>query len=275
MLAKNEWAVVTDLDGSLLNHHDYHWEEALPTIRALQEAFIPIIFNTSKTYKETITLQQEIDITAPFIVENGSCIYLPKIQFKELPSQFAVTRDAFWEIKLGNTVAEIDKYLAQVVSASDCFVMLSACTASQASDLTGLTKDQALNAIKREFSQPIIWEGTQKQLADFKMRLKEQGLYTLQGGRFLHIQGKSNKGSAINKLRKLYPHTIKMVAIGDSQNDLDMLKEADISVVVKAPGNKTLLEQYTPDYLTRSEAPSGWVDAVNFASGQITMKEII
>ncbi|MDP2876998.1 MAG: HAD-IIB family hydrolase, partial [Holophaga sp.] len=61
----------TDLDGTLLDESTYAFEPALPAIRALQERGIPIVFCTSKTFAETVALQEVLGITDPFIVENG------------------------------------------------------------------------------------------------------------------------------------------------------------------------------------------------------------
>lgn len=270
MTGKIQWLVVSDLDGSLLNHHDYSWQEAVPTIRHLQKYAIPIIFNTSKTYFETIELQREMDITAPFIVENGSCLYLPKMQFQELPSQYADARNGFWEIKYGNTLQEINRHLKNAVTDKDDFIRLSECSAEEASELTGLSIEQAKNAINREFSQPVLWKGNDRQLDDFIQRLHKHGLNVLQGGRFLHIQGKTDKGYALEKLRIFFSRPLKTVVIGDSANDLAMLEKADIPIVVKAPGNKYLLELMQPSFVTSSEAPKGWTEAVGYALKQMT-----
>lgn len=265
MTGNVQWLVISDLDGSLLNHHDYQWQAALPAIRHLQNYSIPIIFNTSKTYLETLQIQSELDITAPFVVENGSCLYLPKMQFQELPSRYAHARNGFWEIKLGKNVEEIDKYLKKIVEQADEFILLSECSPQEASELTGLTEQQATNAINREFSQPLIWKGSQQQLTDFKERLSKEGLNILQGGRFLHVQGKTDKGIAVKKLRLFFSRPVKTVVIGDSANDIEMLKQADIPIVVNAPANKYLLEHMRPSFITRTEAPEGWKEAVQYA----------
>jgi len=263
-MSKSSWAVITDLDGSFLNHHNYQWSEALPAVKSLQDKNIPIIFNTSKTYSETVVLQKQVGISAPFIIENGSCIYLPKLQFPDLPSPFAESYKSYWQIKLGNTVKEIDRYVNQIILPDDQFSKLSDFSAEQASQLTGLSLEQSKNAIAREYSQPILWEGSESQLGNFKIRLEKQGLSLLRGGRFLHIQGNSDKGKAIRKLQVLYSHTLNTIVIGDSGNDLEMLNEADISIIIKAPGNQYLLDDFIPTYISNLEAPKGWAEAINF-----------
>ncbi|MDB4298363.1 mannosyl-3-phosphoglycerate phosphatase, partial [bacterium] len=44
--------VVTDLDGTLLNHDNYRADEALPILACLAQLGIPVIANTSKTRAE-------------------------------------------------------------------------------------------------------------------------------------------------------------------------------------------------------------------------------
>ena len=45
-----QWLVVTDLDGTMLNHHSYDVEDARMAVLKLQDKHIPVILNTSKTY---------------------------------------------------------------------------------------------------------------------------------------------------------------------------------------------------------------------------------
>lgn len=270
MTGSVQWVVISDLDGSLLNHDDYSWDKALPAIEYLRNHRIPIIFNTSKTYLETIDIQDELGVMAPFVVENGSCIYLPKAQFQYLPNPYAVSRNGYWEIKYGKNIQEINKCLKQVISNEDDFTLLSECSPKQASDLTGLSLIQAKNAIAREFSQPLIWNGSAERFNDFKHRLFKQGLTFLQGGRFLHIQGKTDKGFAVEKLQSFFSGQLKTVVIGDSANDIDMLRRADVAIIVKGPGNKYLTEQVQSSYVTEKPAPEGWAEAVQYALKHMT-----
>ena len=61
-----QWWVVTDLDGTLMDHH-YDWSPAEPAIRRLQKAGIPVIPCTSKTAEEVIRFRHELDLHDPFI----------------------------------------------------------------------------------------------------------------------------------------------------------------------------------------------------------------
>lgn len=69
--------IFTDLDGSLLNHDNYSFSEAIPAINRVRESEIPLIIVTSKTRREVESIQQELRIKEPFVVENGAAIYFP------------------------------------------------------------------------------------------------------------------------------------------------------------------------------------------------------
>jgi mannosyl-3-phosphoglycerate phosphatase len=44
--------VVSDLDGTLLDHSDYSFDLVLPVLDRMDEAGIPLVVNTSKTRAE-------------------------------------------------------------------------------------------------------------------------------------------------------------------------------------------------------------------------------
>ncbi len=51
-------------------------------IRNLQSLDIPIVFCSSKTRAEQQVYREELGINAPFIVENGGAVYIPKDYFR-------------------------------------------------------------------------------------------------------------------------------------------------------------------------------------------------
>ena len=69
-----QWWVVTDLDGTLMDH-SYSWAAAEAAIAALQQKGIPIIPCTSKTAEEVRLFRKRAGLRDPFIVENGGAIH--------------------------------------------------------------------------------------------------------------------------------------------------------------------------------------------------------
>ena len=262
-----KWLVVTDLDGTLLNHHDYAFDAAQAAILELKEKAIPVVLNTSKTYAETLTIRDQLGITDPFIVENGSCLYLPLEQFDRPPG--AKQRDTYWELVLGATQKKIDEALRSLDLGDDHCTRLSRCSIAEAVALTGLTEEQAEQAIAREFSEPLIWHAGEAALTEFQQQLDSFGLTTLQGGRFLHVIGECDKGLATQRLAEQYAGDVKIIALGDSANDAAMLNRADISVIVDSPSNHQLRKLVTADIQTKASAPEGWQQGIEAALDRI------
>lgn len=278
---RTQWLVITDLDGSMLNHYNYTMDAAIPAVRLLQKKNIPIIFNTSKTFAESIALQQALQIDAPLIVENGSAIYLPLSQFKEEPqcidaaSELSRQKD-YWCIQLGKSQADIRQILDSLALPADSYQLLSECSVQQVMQLTGLTEADAQQAMSRDYSEPLLWLADETQRNTFEQLLEEHGLNSLQGGRFMHVLGNCDKGRASQQLKCFYTAsntTVKTIVLGDSPNDAAMLSMADISVMINSPSNKALQTILVPHIRTRQEAPDGWAEAINKALLKIPQDE--
>ena len=81
----------------------------------------------------------------------------------------------------------------------------------------------------RQFSLPFLWTGSEKQIKEFKNKVIQFNLNIIYGGKFYHLIGGSNKGNALVYLKNYYSKIFKdepiTIAIGDSENDLEMLLE--------------------------------------------------
>ena len=64
--------VISDLDGTLLDHQTYSFAAALPAVRRLERLRIPLVLNSSKTRPEMEAIRGQLANCAPFIVENGN-----------------------------------------------------------------------------------------------------------------------------------------------------------------------------------------------------------
>jgi len=264
---KDQWLVITDLDGTLLNHDSYNFDAAKKAIIDLQKKSIPVILNTSKTYAETKTIRQVLGLVDPFIVENGSSIYLPKNQFNKPVN--ASSREDYWELLLGASQKKIAEVLQNIKLTENNCIRFSQCTIEQAVALTGLSDEQAAQAINREFSEPLIWQADETTLLELQQQLKLNAMTTLQGGRFLHVIGDCDKGRAVTRLVECYADNVKTIILGDSANDAAMLAVADISVIVNSPSNHQLRKLFSPDIQTKATAPEGWQEAINEVLMQI------
>jgi len=229
--------VVSDLDGTLLDHDDYSFEPVLPVLDRMDEAGIPLVVNTSKTRAEWLAMRGGFGNEDPFVIENGSALY-----------------DGEKVTVFGTPRAEILELLKPLKSKFK-FTGYSDVKVEKVMEWTGLGRQSAERSADRHFSEPLVWQDTEEKEEEFCQLVAERGLMTLRGGRFLHVLGKTDKGKPLAHFRK---EEVAIVALGDRQNDLAMLEAADIGVVI-ATKDDFILE--ADDVLRSTETgPSGWAE---------------
>lgn len=270
--------IFTDLDGTLIDHYSYSADAALSTLAELQAQQIPVIFNTSKTIEECQSLASELNLDCPFIVENGSAICFPDQAFAEQARQ--VMGSATWQsiealdgdqplsvCVLGADLASIHEQLMPLQSSFD-FLVLSMTDVDTVCELTGLNTEQARKAQQRRYSEPLIWRDSEPALAGFKMQVAALGLTLLQGGRFIHVLGPSDKGRALQALSACYrdicQKPFETVALGDSGNDLAMLQAADHPVLIRSPAHTLPTHNNIKNLrISQSTGPAGWAECIS------------
>ena len=73
------------MDGSLLDHHNYRFDAAIPTLEKLAKLNVPVIPTTSKTEAEVLALRLQLKNNHPFIIENGAAVLIPVNYFQKAP----------------------------------------------------------------------------------------------------------------------------------------------------------------------------------------------
>ena len=260
--------VFTDLDGTLLDHHNYSWDAAIPALDELNQRSYPLIINSSKTKAEIIRLREGIGNNHPFICENGTVIYIPKGYFgitdpvTDDDSEFIAHN---FGISSSGIITKLDeirqKYRFKFTGFHDM-------TALEIGKLCGLDEEQSINAGQREATEPIIWNDTEESLEQFKSMLSENDLMLVKGGRFYHVMAEVDKGESLIWLKKQYeasePGTDWVtIGLGDSFNDVRMLEVVDYPVLVTNPDIKQPDVSYLSNLITTSEpGPRGWCESV-------------
>ncbi|MEM6451535.1 MAG: HAD-IIB family hydrolase [Cyanobacteria bacterium P01_D01_bin.105] len=252
--------VATDLDATLLDHQTYRYAAALPAIATLKSHGCPIIFNSSKTRAEQALLREELGLSDPFIVENGSAVIIPAGQLKNTAEQVKVFGPTYETL-----TAQIAALRAEKSYQFQGFVDLDTVTLA---NITGLTPEKAEAAKQRSGSEPLQWQDSEAAYEAFVADLKSMGLQTTQGGRFRHVMANSDKGQAlswlVNRYRAAHPETKWIVvALGDSPNDMPMLQMADVGVRIPNP-HRAPFEVSGVKRLIQPEAtgPAGWATAI-------------
>lgn len=270
--------IFTDLDGTLLNHYDYSYEAALPSLKRIKETGIPLIITTSKTRSEVEFLQREIGIIEPFIVENGSGIFIPNSSsLKNI--NIGEKQGEYTFIRLGKSYENIRPLFREIASR---FVIkgFGDLTIAEIAALTGLSEMEAGRARLREFTEPFLVENN-ADISGIEKYALSMGLKVTKGGRFYHLIGiGQDKGAAVKKIIDIYRDNLKpamfaSVGIGDSENDLPMLEQVDIPVLIPKPHSR--YQDFALPGLVRAEEPGsrGWNSAVESILNRIDKKSFL
>jgi len=256
MIENSSLWIVSDVDGTLMDH-SYDLTPAKETIKTLQTLSIPVILCTSKTASEVKVIRKELNLTDPYIVENGGAIYGESLEMVN------------GEIILGKKYEFLEEILNSISKEVDYkLIPLNNLTDQEATQLTGL-KGESLNLMRdRHWSMPFLnppnflEEKIYKCCKKFKVNI-------FKGNRMSHLLStNSNKGKAINALKQYSNlQNIQIIGLGDSPNDLPLLLNSDIRVVI--PGidgpNMNLIDQLKDLEFTLASEPNGygWKNEIN------------
>jgi mannosyl-3-phosphoglycerate phosphatase len=266
-LTPSRLVVITDLDGTLLDQRTYSYDASLSAIGKLRARKIPLVLCSSKTAAEIIPLQRELELREPFICESGGAIYLPRNYFPF--DVTGVTPQRNMEvIEFGKRIF----YLRQALhnAARDYGVVVKSfgtMTFQEIMFRTGLTLAQAIQARQREYDEPFCIESGDA--ARLFAALEAMGFTVTQGGRFYHITGDHDKGHAVKELlaiyRRQYP-VLVAVGMGNSANDLPLLRETDIAVAIRNPDGQwdpQVIEKLPEAQRSEAIGPQGWREAMD------------
>jgi len=285
MMSPPFFLVFTDLDGTLLDHNTYGWEEAIPALELCRTRGVPVILVSSKTRAEMAALRCKLSISTPFISENGGGIFFLKETFNDPPSGSspadmpglspedstgfsAREKKGLWILSLGVSYPRLIKAFQEIRNELGWRIKgFSDMGLEEISHLTGLDKDGVRLATMREYDEPFIIEGEEPtDLAPLKHAAEQRGLLITLGGRFYHLQGKNDKARGmglVTEWYKEYHGEVLTVALGDSPNDFGMLDRADFPVLIRSQRSFPHLKKRIPKLrITDDTGPKGWNSAV-------------
>lgn len=260
--------IFTDMDGTLLDHYTYDFSPVVDTLATLESKAIPVIPTTSKTFAELQILRERIGLFGPFIIENGAAICIPHGFFKQKPAG-TVWQDNYWcksfsysknyWVNLLDVVA--DEFQGE-------FKQFSKMSLQDIQDATGLDEKDASLAAMRQYGEPVLWLGSDERKAAFIKAVTERGASPLEGGRFIHISGDCNKGTALSwfveEYERQFNQRVESIALGDGKNDIAMLEAASIAVRIASPSHPPPeLQKQQNVYTSTLQGPSGWAEIIN------------
>ncbi|MBB1288376.1 HAD-IIB family hydrolase [Pseudoalteromonas sp. SR43-6] len=259
--------IFTDLDGTLLDHADYNINNISELLQQLQNAHIPVVFNTSKTFCEVIELKNDLNIQQPFIVENGAAVFIPEDYF-ELKPIGCKKVGAYWCYAMAKPLSSLLKDLNTLKADYKAhYKLFSDLSSEQISELTGLDDAQARRAQTRDYSDPLYWYGNDELLTAFVNDVEALGYDIKIGGRFIHIAKNTDKSAAQQWLVKQFTHHFRkpltVIALGDSDNDKQMLEHANIAIIIANPASKKPVKlSHNKARYSQSPAPLGWIEEI-------------
>lgn len=248
--------VITDLDGTLLDHASYGFRAADPALAELMRCGIPLILCTSKTRAETEQWQNALNNRHPCIVENGGAICIPKAYFGFKTPEI---------VPIGAPYAELTAVLRKASRLSGCDVRgFDDMSAAQVSSECGLPLAAAVLAKQREYDEPFLILHPER--ADALLAaIQSLGCRFTRGGRFFHITGDSDKARALSLLTDFFIRSaghVETLGLGDGLNDASFLNAVDHAVLIRSPQLPALQRLVPRGVATRDEGPKGWNDAV-------------
>ena len=135
-----------------------------------------------------------------------------------------------WELALGPSYEELRPQLKLLEkSLGESLLALDELSDADGQRLLGLQGDVLQQAQRRRCSVPFVAPSPPAR-GQLVALARERGLHIVQGNRMAHLLGKGvSKGRALHALkqREGVPH-VKVLALGDSPNDLPLLEVADM-----------------------------------------------
>jgi len=234
--------VFTDIDGTLtdINTGKYNLSKGL--VRKLNEDSIPVIFCSAKTLAEQEEISQDIGLMEPLIVENGGAVMIPTDYFS--PSIMLTVKNYkkignYIMIELGKPSHVIRQKLSSIRENYKIdFKGVADVSLKKLSSITGLRPSNARRMADRKYGETILLID-EKDVKPFTRRAREIGLKVIHGGRFFDVTAGNDKGKAVRLLLKLfrqkYAQEVIFFGIGDSLNDVPMLRHMDFPMLVQRP----------------------------------------
>lgn len=269
MTPKEDLVIYTDLDGTLLEEASYSSDAAAPALSLIRSLPVHLVLCTSKTHAEVLPIQQELGFQNPFIVENGGAIHLPAASFGNhfLPHN----DDHEWtQIGLGMPYDCLVEFLSEARKELSLDVVgFHDLTEEEIAEKCGLSLEQARRAKRRDYDEPFFFtRPAPESVRKLGIAAAREGLTVTRGGRFHHLSGGCDKGVAVTMLTRIiekYAGNVFTMGIGDSPNDLPMLRAVDLPILVQRPDghyHPALAKEMEDARRAPGIGPTGWKQAV-------------
>ena len=264
--------IFTDLDGSLLHHNNFEFKEIRDFILKCIKNGIKIIPNTSKTKIEIQVFIDQLGQNLPFIVENGAAIH----NLNLIHSKIKINDNS---LVFSRSLSEILKQFKKNIPMDfqkRC-MFLKDMTSTEQMKILGLNKKYLPFALNRDYSMPLVFDGSKEIVDEFTRHLKKIGMKLHEGGRVYNISDDCSKGKAMKTLIEMLKNELKCkthtIVVGDSPNDISMLNACDQPCVIPLPNRKNLSFLKDQKLIRATQtAPKGWEEVVRASLKKINFE---
>lgn len=252
--------IVSDLDGTLLPPNKIPLERDLAAIRRFEAAGGRFAIATGRTIQAAIRYQEMLVLTTPMIVYNGAAIYdfvNDKVLFSESlpPNAITMTKEimeAFPEVGV------------EVLRANNAYVVRNTEWEKRHIALCGVEPVYCTpEEIPADGWLKVLFAMSPEEIPPFIEAIGKMGYsdvdFIQSADIFYEMLPKNvTKGSALNEYRKLSGmEDVTFLAIGDFDNDIEMLRQADISAV---PANAVTSARSAAQWILESSCEEGAVE---------------
>jgi mannosyl-3-phosphoglycerate phosphatase family protein len=251
--------VVTDLDGTLLDHDTYEPGPAAAKVTALTDAGVTVVCCSAKTRAEQQVHRRDLGLTGRFVIENGAAVHDDNGPVHVLGLSYDEVRDRLSQAgaALGVTLRGFGDMAVDEVAAR-----------------TGLSAPAAARARDRYHTEPFLVVDDSIDEPTLRVALGAVDLGLQRGARFWTASGHHDKGAAVGVLRELFTvdHGERplIYGLGDTYNDAAMLAAVDIAMLVQRPDGTWA--DLDVENVTRLDGvgPSGWIRAADIILATVT-----
>ncbi len=261
-----KYVIFTDLDETLLDKYTYDFSAAEDSLNLIKEKGYPLIFVTSKTRSEVLILQKKIiGKKYPFVVENGGGLFLFKLNKNYLNESLDIIDNLYVKIfgKKYDEIRKIFKELQRIAPINGFGDMDD----KDIAKITKLPLNKVILAKKRDFTEPFILEGDERKFSEILQKeAKKYGTKIVKGGKFYHLIGENqSKGKAVRFLIDFYKNKfgdIRTIGLGDSENDIEFLKEVDVPIIIRKENGEYLELDIENVIVSKHPSTKGWNEVI-------------
>jgi mannosyl-3-phosphoglycerate phosphatase len=260
----------SDVDDVLLDRAlTYGFGEATRALDVIAQEDIPLVFCSGKTRAELELVYQELDISHPFICEDGSAVFVPYGYFGfDIPNARDVA--GYQAIEFGRPYPEVVDALRRTAERLSIGIMgFSDMSVEQVAGDCELPLMQARLAKLREYEEPFrITDGGGGARNRLVRALRAARLGCTNRGVYDYAGAPVDKGASVELLCDLFRRrcdSVLTVGVGDNVGGISVLRRVDVPLVVTGDGTDAMprwLTDVPEARFTTGSGEAGWADAI-------------